>query len=80
MRLIRVRCVRGGISEFEIGSLGWDVVVNICAGFLHTGSQVTSLRNAAIELFSTSEIYMWVKTQSVCVEQRQELAWNLQQA
>ncbi len=22
---------------------------------------------------------MWVKTQSVCVEQRQELAWDLQQ-
>lgn len=62
-----------------LGSLGWDVVVNICSGLVHTGSQVASLRDAAVEMFPTSEVYMGVKTQSARVEQRQELTWDLQQ-
>ncbi|TNN75460.1 hypothetical protein EYF80_014272 [Liparis tanakae] len=42
-------------------------------------SHVTSLRYAAIDQFPSSEVYMWVKTQSVRVEQRQKLTWHLSQ-
>lgn len=48
---------------------GWDVVVNILSGLINAGFQVTSLWDATIKQFSTSEAYMWVKTQLVCIEQ-----------
>lgn len=70
---------KGEFCNFRVGSLRWDVVVNVCTGLVHAGFQVPSLRDATIELFPASKVYMWVKTQTVCVEQRQELAWDLQQ-
>lgn len=55
-----------------------DVVVNICFGLLQTGFQVTPLRNAPIVQFAFVEIHMRVMAQPVSIEQRQELALNLQ--
>lgn len=54
-----------------------DVVVYICFGLCQTGSQVCSLRDPSVKQFSCLEVYMWVQTQSVCVEQEQELIWDL---
>lgn len=79
----RLKCVRKQrvtFFEHKVGSRGGDVIADICSGFVHAGSQVASLRDAAIELFPACEVNMWIKTQSVCVEQRQELPWHLQQS